>query len=38
MQSMQMDFHGLTDAGTFADMTEIPKEWNIVDAEWLHGT
>ena len=36
MEAMRVEFDGLTTAGTFADVTEIPEGCNIVGAKWVY--
>ena len=36
MEAMSLEFDGLVAAGTFAKVTEIPEECNIVDTKWLY--
>ena len=36
MEVVRMDFDGIVAAETFADVTEIPEGYNIVDAKWLY--
>ena len=33
MEAMRVEFDGLVAAGTFAEMAEIPKGYNVVDAK-----